>query len=56
MDRESKISKPMKAFATLNKGVSSRDFYKSSRGLRGQSLISRHVMVLVCNTMIDEEI
>ena len=32
-------------------------FYKSSRGLRGHLVTNLHnVMVLVCNTMIDEEI
>ena len=34
-----------------------RDFYKSSRGLRGHLITNfPNVMVLVCNTMIDEEI
>ena len=34
-----------------------KDFYKSSRGLRGHLITNfPNVMVLVCNTMIDEEI
>ena len=38
-------------------GVSPREFYKSSRGLRGHLITNfPNVMVLVCNTMIDEEI
>ena len=38
-------------------GVSPRDFYKSSRGLRGHLITNfPNVMVLVCNTIIDEEI
>ena len=33
------------------------DFYKSSRGLRGHLITNfPNVIVLVCNTMIDEEI
>ena len=38
-------------------GVSPRDFHKSSRGLRGHLITNfPNVMVLVYNTMIDEEI
>ena len=34
-----------------------KDFYKSSRGLRGHLITNfRHVMVSVGNNMIDEEI
>ena len=42
-------------------GVSPRDIYKSSRGLRGQLISNEcycllYVMLLVCNAVIDEEI